>query len=226
MPKSDFVSKSSADFSNQLNQCKAGLVTYGATLGLSPAQIQQQSDDADYYDYLQASQQMTLSASQEWTAWKKLMRDGGANSTAQPQSINLPAVPPTVPAPGIEVRFRALVKFIKASPSYNVAIGEALGIEGSQQTGPDLSTVQPVITAALSGNQVNIGWGWQGNSAFLDMCELQVDRGSGWTALAHDTTTPRPTTPTPPRCPPPRPNGNTAPSTAWATRKSASGATR
>lgn len=27
-----------------------------------------------------------------------------------------------------------------------------------------------------------------GNSAFLDMCQIQVDRGSGWTLLAFDTT--------------------------------------
>jgi hypothetical protein len=29
------------------------------------------------------------------------------------------------------------------------------------------------------GNAVLVGWGWQGNSAFLDLLEIQVDRGDG-----------------------------------------------
>jgi hypothetical protein len=37
---------------------------------------------------------------------------------------------------------------------------------------------------------VAIGWGWQGNSAFLDMLELEVDRNDskGFVMLAFDTT--------------------------------------
>jgi hypothetical protein len=82
------------------------------------------------------------------------------------------------------------VQLIKASSNYNDTIGEALGIEGSQQTGPDLTTVQPAISAVISGNQVNVKWGWGGNSAYLDICELQVDRGDGkgFGLLAYDTT--------------------------------------
>ena len=35
-----------------------------------------------------------------------------------------------------------------------------------------------------------IGWGWGGNSAFLDLLEIQVDRGDakGWVFLTYDTT--------------------------------------
>ena len=55
---------------------------------------------------------------------------------------------------------------------------------------PDLTIIKPEIDATVSGNQVNITWGWGGNSAFLDMCELQVDRGDnkGFVLLAFDTT--------------------------------------
>jgi hypothetical protein len=35
---------------------------------------------------------------------------------------------------------------------------------------------------------VLVDWGWQGKAAFLDMIELQVDRGTGWQLLAYDTT--------------------------------------
>ena len=42
----------------------------------------------------------------------------------------------------------------------------------------------------ISGSHVLIKWGWGGNSAYLDMCELQVDRGdgNGFVLLAYDTT--------------------------------------
>jgi len=106
-------------------------------------------------------------------------------------------------APGIEARFRALVQKIKGSPNYNVAIGDALNIEGAQQIPPDLTTVQPVLTLTLNGNHVEVGWGWQGNVAYLDQCEIQVDRGDGkgYVLLTFDPTpgytdtTPLPTTP-------------------------------
>jgi hypothetical protein len=67
---------------------------------------------------------------------------------------------------------------------------QALGIEGTQQTGPELTVIQPVIDAVTSGNHVNVKWGWGGNGAYLDMCELQVERGDGkgFVLLAFDTT--------------------------------------
>ena len=69
-------------------------------------------------------------------------------------------------------------------------MGDALGIEGSQQTAPDLTTLQPDIDATVNGSHVDVGWGWQGNAAYLDMCEIQVDRGDskGFVFLAFDGT--------------------------------------
>src|SRR6266446_6986031 len=54
------------------------------------------------------------------------------------------------------------------------------------------------------GDYVDIGWGWQGFSAFVDILEIQVDRGDGkgWVFLTYDTTPnytdtfPLPATPT------------------------------
>jgi hypothetical protein len=93
-------------------------------------------------------------------------------------------------APGIEARFRALGKQIKAGANYNETIRQALGIEGTQQTGANLSTVQPDISATITGTQVLIGWDWGGNGAYLELCEIHVDRGDGkgFVALAFDTT--------------------------------------
>jgi hypothetical protein len=93
---------------------------------------------------------------------------------------------------------------ILESDTYTDAIGADLGIVGAEQTAPDLATLQPDITATVSGNRVDIDWDWQGYGKFLDMAELQVDRNDakGFVILAFDTTpgyldtTPFPATPT------------------------------
>ncbi len=52
----------------------------------------------------------------------------------------------------------------------------------------DPFTGQPLIKVKIIGGQVFIDWGWDGNSAYLDMLQMQADRGQGWTDLAYDTT--------------------------------------
>ncbi len=75
---------------------------------------------------------------------------------------------------------------MKPNPNYN----EALGTEGPEQTGPNLATIQPEIGAKISGDRVEVKWGWGGFRDFLDMCELLVDRsdGAGSVLLAYVTT--------------------------------------
>jgi len=73
----------------------------------------------------------------------------------------------------------------KSSSGYNPAIGIALGIEGSEQAGPDLATIAPKLTATLIGGHVEIDWGWQGFGANLD---IQVNRCAGDALLTYDTT--------------------------------------
>jgi hypothetical protein len=65
-----------------------------------------------------------------------------------------------------------------------------LALKVRNKPAPDLTTIQPLIDAVISGNHVNVKWGWGGNRAFLDICELQVDRndGKGFVLLAYDTT--------------------------------------
>ena len=188
MAKSDYISANDDQFAAQLKTFKIGIGSYATTLGLTPLQFSTQAADADYFGYVVSCQEIMQGGSQQWTGWKNLTRGGG------PVPIAGAPVPPVFPAvvvpvaPGVEARFRALVKLIKANPNYNETMGQVLGIEGSHSTAPDLSTIQAIITASVQGNAVFVGWGWQGQSAFLDMCELQVDRGTGWTLLAFDTT--------------------------------------
>ena len=203
MPKANYIPNSDDAFSALLQTFKNNIGSYATLLSVTPAQVTAQADDADYFAYVIACQTTMQQGAQQWTAWKNLVRGGGgAPSTGSP-------VPPVFPASvaavalGVEVRFRALVQQIKNNTNYNTGIGEALGIEGAVQSPPPAGALQPVIDVSISGNHVVLKWGWQGNRASVDMCELQVDRsdGKGFVLLAFDTTpgytdtTPFPTPP-------------------------------
>ena len=190
MAKTDYIQPNAEAFAAQLRTFKTGIGAYAATLGLSEAQTTAQAADCNYFNYVLACLGTMSNAAQQWTAWKDLVRGGGTPPAAgAPVAPTLPAAVTAV-APGIEARFRALVKQIKAGANYNAAIGVALGIESAQTAAPDLATLQPVLTARISGGRVEIGWGWQGNRAALDLCEIQVDRadGKGAVLLTYDTT--------------------------------------
>jgi hypothetical protein len=190
MPKGNFIQGNDNAFSAQLKTFKLNIGGYAATLGVSPAQVAAQAADCDYLEYVLKCLAVMQNTAQQWTAWKDLTRDGGAPPVAgAPVPAILSDAVPAV-APGVEARFRALVKQIKANGNYNTSIGEALGIEGAQQTPPDYTTLQPRIGAILDGNRVDVDWGWGGYGAYLDLCELQVDRadGKGFVLLAYDTT--------------------------------------
>jgi hypothetical protein len=188
MPKSDYLDPNDDAFAAQLITFKNAIGAYATLLGLTPAQVTAQAADADYMEFVLECLDLTRNSAKQWTAWKDLVRDGGT-----PPATGMPMLPTfptavTATALGIEVRFRPLVKDIKGHPSYNEALGQALGIEGAVQAGPDLATLQPILKLEGSGGMVNIRWGWQGNSAFLDLIELHVDRGTGLVLLAMDTT--------------------------------------
>lgn len=198
--KSPAVKQPDSEFGAQLKTFKDNIGSY-STLGLTPAQITAQAADADYYNYVLECQAVIQNDAREWSAWKRLVRRGKGASTP-PAAPTLPTPVPPV-APGIETRFRALMNQAKTNANYNEPVGKALGIEGSVQSGPDLTTVTPVLKVRVVGDQVLIEWGWGGNAGFLDMIEIEVDRGDGkgFTLLTYDTTpnytdtTPFPATP-------------------------------
>ncbi len=190
MARNDYIQPSDDGFAAQLQAFKTAITPYVGAFGLSGAEVGAQAADADYFSYVIAAHKNIQQTAQQWTAWKDIARDGGtADDAGAPDAPALPAAVPPVD-PGIESRFRALVRRLKASPAYNVSIGEALGIEGTQPSGPDMATIQPDISARISGTEVQVKWGWGGQRESLNMCELQVDRGDGkgFVLLAFDTT--------------------------------------
>ena len=188
MAKRDLIQAGNTGFSTQQITFMNGIGSYGSILGLAPADIAAQAADANYSAYVLDWQNVLQNAASQAATWTKITREGGSPPpTGAPVAPVLPAAVPTV-APGVEGRFRAIVRQAKASSAYNVGIGKALGIEAAEHAGPDLPTIAPVLTATLSGGQVQIDWGWQGHGNALDMIEIQVNRGNGHGLLAYDTT--------------------------------------
>jgi hypothetical protein len=163
------------NFSNKL----PGLA---AALGLTPTQVTAAGADCGWLIYIL---QTWLPAARNWAlACTDAATEAQSGDGAAPMTLPLftaPALPSGVAPvnPGALDRLFALVQLIKDGGKCTDAIGTNLGLFGSAQAAPDLSTLQPAITATILGSQVNVKWGWGGNSAFLDSCEIQVDRGDG-----------------------------------------------
>ena len=186
-----------------------------------------QSKIATYYTPLDIgpARQAKLQLSLEWLIWTwgtflpSRRQDAPAatawrNQLATGTSDGSTAVTPPVPAtltPPVGAPFFGTLTWLfeeigrwKSAEGYNENIGQSLALIGSAQSGPDFTIIQPGITATASGSTVKIGWGWQGYGAFLDLCELTVDRNDnkGFVPLAYDTTpnyedtAPFPATPT------------------------------
>lgn len=128
MAKSSYISPSDEGFAAQLQTFKNAIPAYSVTLGVAPAAVSAQAADADYFSYVLACQQIMQNGARQWTGWKDLERRGGdLPPSGAPVAPIFPAAVPSV-APGIEARFRALVKQIKAQASYDRSAD--IGLEG------------------------------------------------------------------------------------------------
>jgi hypothetical protein len=167
------------------------LAGYQAALGLSDPQVAAAIADARWLVYVLGSWLPAVRAfAPACTDAATAAQTGSGSSPLELTVFTAPALPTGVAPvlPGALTRIFALVGTIKDSAGFTEAIGTDLGLIGAGQTGPDMATIQPVLTLKVQGATVLVGWGWQGFSAFLDQLELQVDRGAGWGPLAFDTT--------------------------------------
>lgn len=166
---------------------------HAMVLGLTAGQVTAAKADANWLIYVL---QTWLPAARAWalsTTDAATEAQSGTGSAAQVLPVfTAPPLPTgvTAVAPGALTRIFALVQQIKESGKSNETINTNLGIVGSEATGPDLAALQPLIAATVSGGLVNLKWGWGGNGAYLDSCEIQVDRadGKGFVLLTIDTT--------------------------------------
>jgi hypothetical protein len=175
-----------ANFANKLP-------SVAAALGLPAATVTAAVADCNWLSYVL----------QTWLPAVRTWAQSGTDAANDAQigdgtaAMTLPVfTPPPLPTgvtavnPGALDRIFDLVQTIKDNNNCTDAISTNLGIIGSAQSGPDLTTIQPALDASIVGNNVLVKWGWGGNSAYLDMCEIQVDRGDGkgFVLLTYDTT--------------------------------------
>jgi hypothetical protein len=189
MAKSDLMNKREILFAEQMLTFKENIGTHAASLGLTPAQVAAQAADADYYYYVVMGHNMVQNHARAWTVLKKSLRGGKKPAvTGDLPALDLPAPVPAV-APGLERRFRTLVRMVKASDNYNQIIGNQLNIEAVDHAAPDYATLAPKITVKIISGRAEIGWDWQSHRAFLDLCQLEADRsdGKGFVPLVYST---------------------------------------
>lgn len=189
MPKDYYLPADDKGRRAFLAQFAVRLAANATPLEVTTAEADSVAADSLYFAYVLDQQTQYAQAAQEWTSYKKLLRDGplGAASTP-PAALTPPAFVPPAVAPGIFVRVPKLVGRIKKVVGYNEAIGEDLGVEGPEQPTPsaaDLSTVKPVLHAVMSAGHPTVKW----TKGKMDSLELAVDRGDGkgFVFLAIDT---------------------------------------
>jgi len=166
------------------------IAAYSATLGLTVDQVADLVDRCRWLIYLLGS---WLPAARAWNLACTQATKAAQTGTGGP--LVLPVfTPPALPA-GVTAQDEGALNFIfdkiaelKENNACTDSMCSDLGIIGSEDGAPDYTTLAPKLTLAISGNKIEIGWGWQGHSKYLDQCEIQVDRGTGWQVLTFDTT--------------------------------------
>ena len=169
------------------------LPKYTVTLGLNATAVTAIIADCNWLVYVM---QLWWPATRTWSlACTKGVTD--AQTGAESGALALPVfAAPALPtgtvavSPGALTRIFAFVQTLKDNPKCTDAIALDLGILGSTQVGPDLTTLQPAIDLSIVSGHVFVKWGWGGNGQYLDSCEIQVDRGDGkgFNLLTIDTT--------------------------------------
>ena len=162
-------------------------------LKLTPAQVAAAVADCGWVIYLL---QFWLPAARNWSqtgtaAVAEAQTGDGTRLMVLPVFVAPPLPTGIVPVnTGALTRIFALVQDIKDSGLCSDTNAAILGIVGSDQPGPDYATLQAVISVAIVGGQVQVKWNWGGYGAWLDCCEIQVDRGDGkgFVMLTMDTT--------------------------------------
>lgn len=183
---SDFVKRDDLGFVSQLNNFKTKLPNYQAALGLDPAVITAVENDASFFGFSVTAIDTAKSYSQGWTSLKDNARDGeGSNPiNSFPAPVDV-TTPPTAVLPGIETRFRKLVRQIKANSAYTEQMGEDLGIVAPEDT---TTLTAPKLKIKLDGGNPVISF----VKSKSDGIKLYSKRGAEteFTFLAVDTKSP------------------------------------
>lgn len=173
MPKSYYLPTDDSGKIEVLEMLAAKLPAYKDVLYISTEEIEAVQADAIAMRYILSVFNQMQNNAKQWTAYKNLIRDGGASKAALPVFPSLPEpVPPTVP-PGIIPRLTSLVTRIKAARNYTDVLGQDLGIVGTVKV-VDPATWKPTLDTRIEAGRPYILW----SKGKADSLEIWVDRGN------------------------------------------------
>ena len=155
-----------------------GLGKYGATLGLSPAEITDAQANCAFGAAVLGVQGAVGEYAQGFTRFKNAALYATEQCTAWPAGFTLPAGLAAVSHAGVVPLLTVLVARIKKHPAYTKQMGEEMGIEGADVTVTPsaLAASKPVLKVVLeAGGHPNVKW----IKAGMDGIEIWVDRGDG-----------------------------------------------
>ena len=184
-----------------LNNFSGKISGYAALFSISSEEVTSVQNDAAAFSYWVGQVEVFTTEKEERVSYKNLLRDGpigsaggtpptvGGGSPPLPVPAAMAAVSPppggipvTVP-PGIFPRIAKLVQRIKASLNYTQAIGNDLGIIGSEQI-IDPATLKPTLKLIFEGGVVEVQW----KKGASDSVRIESDKdGTGFRFLAVDT---------------------------------------
>ncbi len=190
MPKQYYLPRSESDRRTLVNALADNLPgAYAAKYAIAAADLTALDNFRLWYNWCGDALDYTRQRAQGFTQFRDALAygaNGPAGDLTPPVAFVLPAFPGGVTpvANGFKL-VASIVTRIKGSTKYEVADGEALGIEGAQQPAPDPGTTKPVLKAVIaSGGKVEVQWKKLGFTGV----RIEVDRGNGqWTFLAIDT---------------------------------------
>lgn len=156
--KKDFVMVKDLDFQMQLNKFYAEIKLIGASLGLTPEEIEQAGKDAAAFSYVLTAQHSANEFVKTVTAFKNDIKSGIGGAPKEFPVFTIGADAINVPD-GIVSRLRALAAKIKTSSNYTEAIGQQLGIIGVDVPDENPDTAKPLIGGlSIVASQVTLKW--------------------------------------------------------------------
>jgi hypothetical protein len=174
MPKKPYMPKDDNGKADLLDLLGVKLPKYTAILEISAADLASVQADAACFRYTLNVQKQMQTNSQQWTAYKNLLRDGGTASANVPDAPVLPTPVPAAVDPGIVARLSAMVARIKNHKNCTPAIEQDLNITGADQT-IDPTTWKPLLDILMQAGRPTVTWTKGG----ADSLEIWVDRGDG-----------------------------------------------
>lgn len=186
------IPKSESELVIWLKNFAQTLATHGPTLGITPAEIASVQADAAMFEFLVADSIPTHKANLDARySYKNLIKNGPLGAPGGDPPPDLPkGVAPATVAPGLLPRLRQLIQRIKNTSTYTPAIGDDLGITGTDEgNGSDPINSKPTAkVTALPLHQVQIDFTKSGFDGVWIESRRQGE--TGWTFLAIDMHTP------------------------------------